>query len=348
MPVICKPFCYINMANKKIQMNMEEVSDFFHNLFVKNFQVKLIVLLITIIIWSYTMLRNEYTTKLNIPFEVVNIQEGKVLKQNIPENVKARFQGDGLDFFFLLFQSRNSFRLVLDLSTIKWFYDFDLNNYYSRHPENVILPRNSNVQLINIVRPESLSVELDDLGKKKIPVRSRIITSLEHGYTKYELNIDPDSVLIKGPKSFLDEIRYINTKKIVKKDVSSPININIELQDFGDKNISVEPEKVQVTQMVDQIVEKVISGIPIEIIDPPPEGKIETQPAKITLYISGGFSKIKNIDSDDISATINLEGQIKTEQKFYKPEINGLGNNIEINRIEPAEIRIRYIEQGEG
>ena len=95
------------MAEKKKILNFEKISTFFQNVFMENFQTKLIVFLITLLIWSYTMLRNEYTTKMNIPFQVINIAENKVLKKTVPEKVKANFQGDGLDFFFLLFQNHH-------------------------------------------------------------------------------------------------------------------------------------------------------------------------------------------------------------------------------------------------
>ncbi|MCF7884871.1 MAG: hypothetical protein K9M80_00100 [Candidatus Marinimicrobia bacterium] len=292
------------------------------------------------------MLRNEYTTQMHVPFEVVNIEEGKVSKQELPDQVLARFQGNGLDFFFLLFQSRNSFRLVLDLSTIKWFYNFDLNNYFNKHPEDFILPRNSDVNLINIVQPESLYVALDKKSVKKAPVRPQVLITLEPGYTKYELEVQPDSITLMGPSSYLREINYVNTDKLVRENVTDPIKTTISLQDFGKKNIELEPEKVQIRQLVDQIGEKVISGIPVQIKNPPSQGQVEIQPNKITVYISGGFNMIKNIDSEELDVILDLKGKIDSEKKYYTPTIRGLSNHLEVNRIEPSQIEIRYIREG--
>ncbi|HMA61935.1 MAG TPA: CdaR family protein [bacterium] len=333
------------MAEKKKKWDLEAISEFFHNLFVKNIQTKLIVLLITIIIWSFTMLRNEYTTKMNVPFEVVNIEEGKILKNRVPEQIRAQFHGDGLDFFFLLFQSRSSFRLILDLSTIKWFYNFDLNDYYDRHPEYVFLPRNSDVRLINVIEPESLYVELDKKVIQKVSVRSQIVTVLEPGYTKYELDIEPDSVTVTGPSSYLREIQYINTIKKVKEDVVSSINMTVPLQKFETKNITMNPGKVQVAQVVDQIGEKSISGIPVNIVNPPKQGQVEVHPNKVTVYISGGFNKIKAVESEDINVYVDLKGRIDNGQKSYQLQVKSPGNYLEITKIEPSSINVRLIEE---
>ncbi|MCK4824070.1 hypothetical protein KA005_50420, partial [bacterium] len=65
----------------------------FKNWFMKNTRVKVGILLFVIIIWFFTILGNQYTYTIDTSLDIRNIEEGKTLKEKLPEKIKANFSG---------------------------------------------------------------------------------------------------------------------------------------------------------------------------------------------------------------------------------------------------------------
>ena len=89
----------------------------FINWFLKNTRVKIGILLLAIAIWFIIILGNQYTYTIDTPLEVVNVEEGKTLKERIPDQIQASFSGRGIDLFYLLTTRKYAFKFVLDLES---------------------------------------------------------------------------------------------------------------------------------------------------------------------------------------------------------------------------------------
>jgi len=335
------------MDNIFRQIDFEAIGDFFYKIFVEDFLTKLFVLLLTLIVWSFIILKNNYTTTLSVPLKITNIDQGKVLKSTAPSSVKAKFKGNGMDFFLLLLQSESTFRMNLNLSTIEWFYNFDLNKYFRTYPENISVPRNSDVKFLNIVKPDSLKIELGRLSQKKVAVKPNLDVTLPSGYVKYEPEVNPDSVLLKGPKSYLDDLHQIGTDTLKKDRVMSTVLETVDVQQFKDKNIKIRPSRVKIYQEIDQIGEKVVSGVPVKVKNSPQNKKVKIYPPKVSVFLTGGFEKIKNIKTSDINIILNFKGQSTPNKKYYKPQTSIAKEKVDIREIRPPEIEVRFIEKGD-
>jgi len=93
---------------------------------------------------------------------------------------------------------------------------------------------------------EKASLKIDQVSSKIVFVRPILTGEPSTNYVKEEMFINPRMVTIKGPKSLIDQINYVETTPLSIEGVSSDITEKIPLN--LPKNVSVEgDDKVYLT-----------------------------------------------------------------------------------------------------
>ncbi len=311
-----------------------------------NTQMKIWVFIFTMILWFFVVLNNRYSYTFNGKLEVRNISAGKVLKSRLPTRVQANFSGKGLDLFILLFSQRSGLKFIVDLETIKWRYDFLLEDYFRKNSENVIVPRGLDVRLEHIVWPESLRVELDVVGQVRFPVQADVELNLAPGYVLIDAPvITPDSVNVSGPQSALQQIAVIRTKKMAFRNVTASISREIELLVPELDNLKLEVRKIRFQQEVDQLSERTINNIPVIITGTSPGIKVEIIPSTVALTVTGGLSVLRKLKPEDISLTFDIIKDWKGSEAFYTPHITLPAGVISYSHLTPEKIEVRIIRE---
>ncbi len=316
------------------------------NSLTKNLKVKIFGLLFAIIVWIYTILGNQYTHIFNVPLEIKNIVDGKTLKEPVPEKLKAEFTGKGSDFVFLYLSTSSSFKFELDLQNINYFYNFNLQDYYRRHPEKVILPRNMNVKFNQVVEPDSVKVELDFVGGKDIPVQPNIKLETEAGYIKSEpMTVNPESVRVMGPNFYVRQMTTIQTDSFHIRKLDRSIEADIPLKIPPKTTLNFSHQKVKISQRVEQIGEKIIKDIPVEIINKPEHKSIELLPETISLKVSAGLSHLTKLTADDFTIRFDYQKEWIAGENYYKPKIIQPAGVVDIIEVIPERLNVRVIRE---
>jgi len=318
----------------------------FKNWFMKNTRVKVGILLFVIIIWFFTILGNQYTYTIDTSLDIRNIEEGKTLKEKLPDKIKANFSGRGVDLFYLLTTRKSSFKFVLDIETIRWFYDFNLNEYFNENPEKIIIPRNVNVTFNHIVYPESLRVELDRLDILKVPVRHRLDIKTAPGYILVnDPEIVPDSVILSGPRTYMKKYKEIITEEYVGINVISPVELDLGLEIPASDNINISTSKIHIYQAVEQIGEQSIANVPVRIVGVPGRTKVEISPSEITITVSSAVSQLTNIQPEDINVYFDFKKNWKYGENYYVPSVELPAGVISWSNLTPRRIEVRIVRE---
>jgi len=316
------------------------------NFFAKDLKIKIFGLLFAMIFWIYTILGNQYTYIFSVPLNVINVTEGKTLKEPVAERVQAEFTGKGSDLVFLFLTTTSAFRFDLDLHTIKYFFNFNLMDYFNKHPENVITPPSLEIKFNKIVSPDSITIELDTENTRKIPVEPKIFIDTEPGYIKTApLQIEPDFVEITGPNFYVKQIDRVFTESLVRENVNLTLEMDLNLDVPQNTTVQYSTKKVHIRQQVEQIGEKIIKDIPVSVINIDDGLNVEVMPEFVSLKVSGGLSHLTELNISDFKIIFDYQKSWQAGESYYTPEIQKPKEVVDIIEVIPNRINVRVIRE---
>jgi len=280
---------------------------------------------LAIFLWLFVVSNNNYSTIINIPIEIRNLNERKkAYKKEIPQIAKVRFKGKGRSIIksLILKDFVKDFKLVIDLDRISEEYNFFLNDYYNRYPQKVSIPSTFELQYVEVIYPDSIHISLDEYMVKNVPVKSNIVINPSPGYIKIGKPIlDSSLVTIAGAKNTVQSIEYIYTTNDTFNNIDMPINAQVSLETINNTLIEYSFLKLSYFQDIQPISERIISGVPVTIKNNLKGLVVRKNPSTVSLTIVGGLDYISEIQPTDISVTIDFTYQWSPKMQFYEPRV---------------------------
>jgi YbbR domain-containing protein len=295
---------------------------------------------VAILLWIFVVSNNEYEILFDFPIEARNLNSQKAHKKELPPFITAKIGGVGRDLFkALIIKKYSGFKLVLDLESVSQEYEFSLNDYFKKYPEKVVIPSKYNINFIEIIYPNKIKISLDDYDVKIVPVISNIIINPSPGHTQVSnIEISPMKIEIAGPKEELILINHVETIFDTLNNLKNPNTFDIDIRSLG-KLINFSVQKVNVFLDIQEISERIISDIPVQVINIPNNIRVFPSPQTVSLTIVGGYKRISNITSDEIKIIIDFNNWNHLNQ-FYEPLVNPPSNIIEWRDLSPKNLEI--------
>jgi len=310
-----------------------------------NRRTKIGVFIFTLILWIFVILNNRYIYSYSARLEVRNIEPGKTLKEKLPSRIQANFSGKGFDLFNLMLSRSASFKFIVDCQSIRWHYNFQLNDYFRANPNKILIPRNISAEFEYIIWPETLQVELDYLDTVKLPIVPDLEMQLQPGYIKVgEPLLIPDSVLASGPRSRLTKITQINTPHLIQRNASSSFVREVTLIS-PDPNIKLSLRKVRLTQKIDQLGERRLMNIPVVMKNLPAGIRVELVPASVSIKLSAGVEILKTLNPNDIEISIDYAQDWHSLESRYSPTVVIPAGVLGWSELTPEQIEVRVIRE---
>ena len=295
---------------------------------------------VAILLWIFVVSNNEYEILFDFPIEARNLNSQKAHKKELPPFVTAKIGGVGRDLFkALIIKKYSGFKLVLDLESVSQEYEFSLNDYFKKYPEKVVIPSKYNINFIETVYPNKIKISLDDYDVKIVPVISNITINPSPGHTQVsKIEISPMKIEIAGPKEELILINHVETIFDTLNNLKNPNTFYIDIRSLG-KLINFSDQKVNVFLDIQEISERIISDIPVQVINIPNNIRVFPSPQTVSLTIVGGYKRISNITSDEIKVVIDFNNWNHLNQ-FYEPLVNPPSDIIEWRDLSPKNLEI--------
>ncbi|RMD92711.1 MAG: hypothetical protein D6813_05460, partial [Calditrichaeota bacterium] len=267
----------------------------------KNLKIKLTVFVIAIFIWFFVVTENDYEYIIDVPVYLMNIPKNKILINEIPEKAKVKIHGNGKALIAL--NLSRSARVELDLSGID-----SVKTFYLK-PGDVLISRASgNIQVREVLMPDSITVKLDDIMIKKVPVISQITVQPYPGHTIVDSpEIQPDSINVKGAKFLVSKIDSVFTEAKVFKDLRFDLRTSVPLIPPSSPLVSYSANEVIVHYDVQKLMEITMSEIPVKVLNAPRNLVIHVVPSTLTLVLEGGAELLSQIKPGDILAYIDYQ-----------------------------------------
>ncbi|MFA9371862.1 MAG: hypothetical protein ACERIH_09145 [Labilibaculum antarcticum] len=280
---------------------------------------------IATIFWFLNALGKEYTTTVNYPVRYTNLPQNKVLTNKLPENFALKVNAYGFDL------------LRYKLSSAFLSNPFDVGFYTNNRLENSSLRSyslttsqivnlfekdlSSSINLISIL-PDTIMFEFSPIVEKKVPIKSMVSISFAQQYMLDEaISLEIDSMVLKGPSSKLDSVYFIETERLVLKDLNKTAKRNVSLKQI--KGIEFSQRKIEITVPVEQFTEEKMN-VPVKVSNLPDSLLLRLFPGDVKVSYFVGFKKHDKVSADLFD--IRVDYNQTSEEGSNKLKIRLLSN----------------------
>ena len=253
-------------------------------------------LLLSGLAWFISNLSHRYQSNTTFDLEFVNPPDSMMLSTASQKQVEVRL--DAVGFQFLAFGFRKN-KAIIDLTKIKKvgaYYEVSAASLKNQI-ENQL---SSNVQVLQI-NADNLVFEFYSVISKKVPVRPELGLKFAQSYLLDGLiTVNPDSVVIKGPKNEIDTLKYVVTEAVELPNLNSDFAITSKLvKPASLKRTEFSKSEVSLSGGVSRFSEKILK-LPVTIINLPENIEAQTFPEEVDVLIKARLSDLKKLKPADI------------------------------------------------
>ena len=298
---------------------------------------------LAILLWVFVVSENEYSMVIDMPIEARNLSAQKAHKKEVPEYAQVRLKGPGRALFktLLLKNFISNFKLVIDLDRISEEYDFYLNEYYERYPQKVVIPPSYDLEYIEIVYPDSIHISLDEYMVKKLTVKAPLKINPAPGYTLVgNINIYPASIEVAGPREVIQEMKYVSTIKDTFLLQDFDIDVNLKVDNQTRSLVEYSQTTISIHQDIQSVSERIISEIPVKVINVLPNLRLFVNPTTVALTVIGGVDRIAAVNPKDILVTIDFAKQWISGKNYYEPTVSVPVDILEWQDLSPRNLEL--------
>jgi len=210
------------------------------NILTKNIWLKLTSLVLAITLWFFVILSGRSGIILDVPLMYDNIPPGLEVV-DFPKTVSIHVEGQEQ---ILKNLKQNEISAVVDLQDAK-----TGRNFYTLTPENFNLPRT--IEITN-VDPQTIGLTIEKEFKKTVSVQPAIEGLPERGFVIMEIRVDPDILVLEGPRSIVSKIYSVKTESIDINGLNRDLLYKAKLN-LPNSGLRANIQKVDVNILVRQI-----------------------------------------------------------------------------------------------
>ncbi|MDD5067945.1 MAG: CdaR family protein [bacterium] len=272
------------------------------NLFLKNWLVKLVSLIISIMLWFYVNYQKLPEKYFSIPIKILNLPKDYTIEDPFSNVATVRIKGPEE-----VIQSYNQghFNAYIDLKNTG-------RGQYTIPVQIESIRKNKNLRIISVT-PSEITIALDKFILKEIPVSPTIINSPAEGYIKTDETFFPEVITIGGPARRVNELNAVRTKPIDIGGVTGTIYKEVELDLPNESMTAYDCKSVQVTIRIKE------------------DFKTETY-NKVKIYIKNLADGLKVKNKDHLTGSIIIRGPaekleiINKEEQLLFIDMENVGN----------------------
>jgi YbbR domain-containing protein len=288
--------------------------------FTNNWKLKLLAFTLAILLWVVVSAEEVTSRWIDIPLQVrVTDPEYMLRMEAVPQEVSVRFAGPRRELIDLRFRRPPLVLNILDVA--------DVRQSFELQARMVQLPTQLAVSVVDM-QPSSVELNFTRVESRFFTVRVRLAEPLPPGWVLVDsLTVQPGRVRLTGPESRLAGIDSILTVPVVLPRADSAFALSVPLDTTMLQGLRLSARRVQLTGMVDQLVERTFPGMPISV-----GAGLSIQPATADVRLMGPRSILSALRPTDFRVVISIDS---IPQRF--PE-GGLPVPLRVERL-PAGIQ---------
>jgi hypothetical protein len=303
----------------------------------KKINVFLLFLLLAIVILIFSKLSKEYTKTLVFTIEKVNVpQEDIILNDSVPLNITLKTNGfNWFSFYF----SKPKIRIDFSKDVTK------KDSVFIWHKSRAYISNtqfDKNIEVLNI-SPETLLFRYGINMVKKVPVKLNSNIKYAPGFDVSEpFVLEPDSIVVVGPKAIVTSIDYIETMQAKLSDIHTNLSEIVKLKlPKNNSDLTFSNDAITLKVKVEKFTEGTLK-IPITLINVPENIKLKFFPKEVSVSYYVSLSNFNSITKKDFEVVCDYS-KVVNNQYLMVPEfvkVPEMVKNAKINQQRIEFIRI--------
>lgn len=267
-------------------------------------------------LWGYVSMTSLTTVYVTYPL-VLDLPEERSLEMEPPSSISVKLRTSGWQLLYLQYFSSGK-ECRIDLAKTKISSD-GLVELTKTELLQGITPTVSLEKVVELL-PEAITLKTGMMFRQTVPVQSRISINPSKGYMLVgKINIQPDSIVIRGNGSIIPTLRAWATKKVAFTDLTGPFSFTVPLQDTLQNLVTSAIKEVTISGDIQQITEVTFADIPISIVGGPEQSEHSIEPNRISAIVRGGVKRIASLSADEIKAIVYYPQLIQDSSGFVTP-----------------------------
>ncbi len=278
-------------------------------------------LIASVLIWMLITLSKEYTATLRFPLKYSDFPQDKLLQKEPLSEIDVIVKSSGFNILKSRLSDKN---LVFNAKSLNkksssQYYILTRNQFKSVQKQ-----LQSGVQLQEISL-DTIFLDLGSLISKKVPLKPNLEINYHIGYDILEsVSMDPDSILISGPKGQIENIKIINLELLKLEDVKSDFSKNVKIilpENTG--NIKLNSKFTKISGEVEKFTEGTFK-ISFKVLNLPKDINLTTLNKTIEVVFVVALSNFDKVNKDffEVVCDYNIAKENKLNYLIPKVTVN--------------------------
>ena len=294
-----------------------------------NLLLKLVSLLAAILLaYSVQSDRNTSVLSFNVPIEIKNPPDDKVLVKPTRRLAQVTVRGPS----FLVGP------LVSSPPPLKVMVPDDVGERLQVSLKNADLSVPSMIEVIG-VEPTEMELVFEPVERKDFKVEVPRVGQLPKELTLSKVDVEPKVATVKGPRSELKQLRFIESEPIDLGDLTKTQTLTLNLRSPGNQS-SLITRSVSVRVAINEVPrQRTFEKRPVELRTSPNVSDIAIEPTEVTVILEGPPALIAEVDPGLILPYVRVKEPPPPEGRVVDINVE-VPEGCTVARIEPANVLV--------
>jgi YbbR domain-containing protein len=294
-----------------------------------NLLLKLVSLLAAVLLaYSVHSDRNTSVLSFNVPIEIKNPPDDKVLVKPTRRLAQVTVRGPS----FLVGP------LVSSPPPLKVVVPDDVGERFQASLKGADLSVPSMIEVIGVEPPE-MELVFEPVERKDFKVEVPRVGQLPKELTLSRVDVEPKVATVKGPRSELKQLRFIESEPIDLSDVTKTQTLSLTLRNPGNQS-SLITKSVSVRVAINEVPrQRTFDKRPVELRTAPHVSGIGIEPTEASVILEGPPALVAEVDPGSVLPYVRVKELPPHEGRIVDISVE-VPEGCTVARIEPARVLV--------
>ena len=196
--------------------------------------------------------------------------------------------------------------------------------------KNVSMDLPEGVSILEIT-PRSLTLHLEPVDEREVPVEARFEGAPPEGYTRGAVTVAPDRIRVRGPQSHVEAVERAFTETISLSDLRESRTFEQVAVDIPDhKVVPIDTTVAVRVEINEEQAERRFANVPVR-----PESGGAVSPAAVALTLRGPRSVVESLRPEDLRLVVTHGEDGRAVPRLTLPA--GAQGRVELLNTSPSE-----------
>ena len=296
--------------------------------------LKVAALALALFLWVTVAERRQVELTADLPLRYTDIPADMIFSAEVPQEARARIRGRGKflrwrldDVYFSINLSAASEGLVTHVVS----------------PGEAEIPPDKEIEVLEVLEPKAIRVELDNLVTREIPVGIQLEGDVPDDKVLIgKPRSDPAAVVVDGGEKLVNSIDSVRTETVDLAQLAKKGKVEVRIDLSGLPYVTSVVDRVTVSARSEDRKELGIPSVPLEA--PVEKGdKALFTPDSLDITISGAESQVVSLDPQDLKLVVDAR-DLPKGQLVFRPVIKDGRLYFEVRTAGQSEDEVRVFE----